>query len=372
MKQYNFNSNAKFEVIFQCPYLDENQDEEYQVNCILVSGNQFQEIQENWHLESPIPYSSSGILENSCGILKNQNGQHSAIFSQLRLTRGKQTKFALDEKFALFFYATIRIDNQPIRIWKISNPIVVIFHANQECLAQSTIWWDTEFPDTPREFFSVKDVVKCDAVAEKLANYADEYTRNFLDNNNIDFIREKLKITAGGDYISFKKFSRELLPGCVFTFWEWFYNILKLLEPPHKNHDEIYYITLDDSVPGLWERGLITGFVSKENSQKMLQEQPIGTLLIRFSESQKGSLHFVYKNTYNSIQMFAPWDQWHLKRMNMAATLGQLEKAQYLYSPHMGLQKLHHVLYSFRDISKMKTKICNTSFGTWRTLFFLV
>jgi len=44
----------------------------------------------------------------------------------------------------------------------------------------------------------------------------------------------------------------------------------------------------------LWLKGLIFGFISKEEAEEILQKQPQGTFLLRFSERSAGQFAVAY------------------------------------------------------------------------------
>jgi len=68
---------------------------------------------------------------------------------------------------------------------------------------------------------------------------------------------------------------QEPLHGRNFTFWEWFYSILKLTK---------------DWLQGQWKDRLIHGFVSKAQAQEWLMKSCNGTFLLRFSDSELGGI----------------------------------------------------------------------------------
>lgn len=75
------------------------------------------------------------------------------------------------------------------------------------------------------------------------------------------------------DYISWAQFCKEPLPDRSFTFWDWFFAIMKLTK---------------DHLLSLWKAGLIVGFINKRKAEEMLRMLPLGTFLLRFSDSELG------------------------------------------------------------------------------------
>lgn len=108
--------------------------------------------------------------------------------------------------------------------------------------------------------------------------------------------RSPLTFNAEDRPITWSQFCKEPLPERTFTFWDWFYAVMKLTR---------------DQLRGPWTEGLIIGFISKrEAEEKLLKCQP-GTFLLRFSDSELGkSMLFVCGQAYNrfvdfSLQGFA-------------------------------------------------------------------
>lgn len=73
--------------------------------------------------------------------------------------------------------------------------------------------------------------------------------------------------------ISWSQFCKETLPDRTFTFWDWFYAVMKLTR---------------DQLRGPWTEGLIIGFINKRQAEEMLLKRPAGTFLLRFSDSELG------------------------------------------------------------------------------------
>lgn len=76
--------------------------------------------------------------------------------------------------------------------------------------------------------------------------------------------------------MNWSQFCKETLPDRTFTFWDWFYAIMKLTR---------------DQLRGPWTEGLIIGFISKRQAEEILLKCPPGTFLLRFSDSELGKYH---------------------------------------------------------------------------------
>lgn len=76
------------------------------------------------------------------------------------------------------------------------------------------------------------------------------------------------------DYISWAQFCKEPLPDRSFTFWDWFFAIMKLTK---------------DHLLSIWKAGLIVGFINKTKAIETLKQLQVpGTFLLRFSDSELG------------------------------------------------------------------------------------
>lgn len=73
--------------------------------------------------------------------------------------------------------------------------------------------------------------------------------------------------------ITWSQFCKEALPDRTFTFWDWFYAVMKLTR---------------DQLRGPWTEGLIIGFINKRQAEEMLLKCAPGTFLLRFSDSELG------------------------------------------------------------------------------------
>lgn len=80
--------------------------------------------------------------------------------------------------------------------------------------------------------------------------------------------------------ITWSQFCKEALPDRTFTFWDWFYAVMKLTR---------------DQLRGPWTEGLIIGFINKRQAEEMLLKCPPGTFLLRFSDSELGK-HLAFIN----------------------------------------------------------------------------
>lgn len=73
--------------------------------------------------------------------------------------------------------------------------------------------------------------------------------------------------------ISWRQFGNEPLPQLKFTFFEWFYAIMRLIR---------------DHLTKPWIENVIIGFITKTNAEKLLLSSKPDTFLLRFSDSILG------------------------------------------------------------------------------------
>ena len=88
------------------------------------------------------------------------------------------------------------------------------------------------------------------------------------------------------DMLTWSQFCKEPLPDKNFTFWEWFYAIMKLTR---------------EHLRGPWVDGSILGFVGRNQAEDMLSQCLSGTFLLRFSDSEMGGVTIAWVHTGQSI-----------------------------------------------------------------------
>ncbi|XP_054092045.1 signal transducer and transcription activator isoform X2 [Zeugodacus cucurbitae] len=246
------------------------------------------------------PESSGTMTNNECEMIYDSNTRKfSATFSNLMISEAKRferrgSENVTDKKHTLLFYTTAECKGHAINCWAISAPLIVIVHDNQGSNAWATILWDNAFSAIEREPFKVPERVHYIQISEALDMYFGLYTNRHLTPDNLNTIANKLRLNETGqlnDYISFSQFCKDKMPNCVFSFWEWFYDIKKLTTTYLKE---------------AWAKGHIVGFISKREASEILSRQAHGTFLLRFSDSTKGGVSIAYRD-YSEIIMLEPW-----------------------------------------------------------------
>lgn len=86
---------------------------------------------------------------------------------------------------------------------------------------------------------------------------------------------EKIQEIEGADRdsVTWNQFCTTYFPERNFTFWEWFYHVIKLV------------VFLDK----IWTKNLVVGFINRETASQTLLHCGEGTFLLRFSDSVLGN-----------------------------------------------------------------------------------
>ncbi|KAJ8931548.1 hypothetical protein NQ314_015519, partial [Rhamnusium bicolor] len=224
----------------------------------------------------------SGEILNNTGTMEYQQAtrQLSVSFRNMQLKKIKRaekkgTESVMDEKFSLLFQSQFSVGGGELmfQVWTLSLPVVVIVHGNQEPHAWATVTWDNAFSEPGRVPFAVPDKVAWGKVAEALSLKFRSATGRPLTDENLRFLAEK---GFRGNYnessnsvLSWAQFCKEPLSERNFTFWEWFYAIMKLTR---------------EHLRGPWVDGAIMGFVRKKQAEELLASCTCGTFLLRFSD----------------------------------------------------------------------------------------
>jgi len=244
--------------------------------------------------------SSGDIVNNKQTMEYHQaTGQLSVSFRNMSLKKIKRaekkgTESVMDEKFALLFWSEFSIGNgefhhqcenqqTTLQVCAPSLPVVVIVHGNQEPHAWATILWDNAFAEWGRQPFLVPEKVPWLQVANTLNMKFKASCGRQLTEENLKFLAGKAFSFRNMGYnadcsnlmITWSQFCKEPLPDRSFTFWEWFYAVMKLTK---------------EDLRGMWIDGALLGFVSRQQAEEYLQASEVGTFLIRFSDSELGGV----------------------------------------------------------------------------------
>uniref|UniRef100_A0A8C9P4T0 Signal transducer and activator of transcription n=1 Tax=Spermophilus dauricus TaxID=99837 RepID=A0A8C9P4T0_SPEDA len=236
---------------------------------------------------------STGEIINNTVPLENSIPGNccSALFKNLLLKKIKRcerkgTESVTEEKCAVLFSTSFVLgpNKLPIQLQVLSLPLVVIVHGNQDNNAKATILWDNAFSEMDRVPFVVAERVPWEKMCEtlNLKFMAEVGTNRGLLPEHFLFLAQKifndnsLSMEAFQHRsVSWSQFNKEILLGRGFTFWQWFDGVLDLTKRCLRSY---------------WSDRLIIGFISKQYVTSLLLNEPDGTFLLRFSDSEIGGI----------------------------------------------------------------------------------
>lgn len=281
---------------------------------------------------------SSGDILNNQGAMEYHAAtrQVSCSFRNLQLKKIKRTEkkgqeSVMDEKFSVLFWTEFQVSELKFQLWTFSLPVVVIVHGNQEPQALSTVVWDNGFAEWGRKAFVVTDKVEWGQMGTVLNMKWQAACGRGLTEENLYYLackalRNNALPRAPDEYnkmtLTWSLFCKELLPDRTFTFWEWFYRALLLTS----NH-----------MHSLWKEGHVMGFVMKQAAEQMLMQKPVGTFLLRFSDSELGGVSISVKQQGQggfqdaSISSLYPFSTRDLSQRSMADTVFDIKFLIYVY-----------------------------------------
>uniref|UniRef100_A0A8C3NP08 Signal transducer and activator of transcription n=1 Tax=Cyanoderma ruficeps TaxID=181631 RepID=A0A8C3NP08_9PASS len=160
-------------------------------------------------------------------------------------------------------------------------PFVIISNNNQLSSAWASILWFNMLSSDPKaqQFFSSPPAAPWPRLAEVLNWQFQSVAERGLSQENLLMLARKLlgSKPSSDSTVTWPKFSKDGAAG--FSFWAWLDGILALLQEHLKQ---------------LWKDGLILGFVSRKQEEKLLKSRRTGTFLLRFSESVLGGVTFTW------------------------------------------------------------------------------
>ncbi|CAB3370080.1 Hypothetical predicted protein [Cloeon dipterum] len=303
-----------------------------QVKVSIISESQANSLLKN---DKNVKGDSSGEILNNTGSMEYHQAtrQLSVSFRNMQLKKIKRaekkgTESVMDEKFALLFQSQFNVGGGELvfQVWTLSLPVVVIVHGNQEPHAWATVTWDNAFAEAGRPPFTVPEKVPWHAVAEALNMKFKSSTGRALTEDNLRFLGEKA-FRAGNsniqDYssmlLTWAQFCKEPLQERNFTFWEWFYSVMKVTR---------------EHLRGPWTDGSILGFVRKKQAEEMISSCPLGTFLLRFSDSELGGVVIAwYGNQGNgpAVSMLHPFTSKDFSIRSLGDRLSDLQYLTTLY-----------------------------------------
>ncbi|XP_055323870.1 signal transducer and activator of transcription 5B-like isoform X1 [Sitodiplosis mosellana] len=299
------------------------------VTVSILSEAQAQAQQQNH--SSPLAEASGEILNNTGNLELQQATRHLTCnlrnmqLKKIKRAEKKGTESVMDEKFALLFQSKFQTGDMQLNVWVMSLPVVVIVHGNQEPQSWATITWDNAFSEVSRIPFTVVDRVPWSRMASALNMKFYSQTGRSLTNENLYYLCEKayratINFNPEERPITWSQFCKEALPDRTFTFWDWFYAVMKLTR---------------DQLRGPWTEGLIIGFINKRQAEEMLLKCPPGTFLLRFSDSELGGITIAWvEHTVDQlpqIVMLQPFCHKDFAIRSLGDRIKDLNQCVYLY-----------------------------------------
>ncbi|XP_071530717.1 signal transducer and activator of transcription 5B isoform X2 [Panulirus ornatus] len=279
----------------------------------------------------------SGEILNNTGTMEYHQAtrQLSVNFRNMQLRKIKRaekkgTESVMDEKFSLLFQSQFSVGGGELvfQVWTLSLPVVVIVHGNQEPHAWATVSWDNAFAEQGRIPFTVPEKVPWPQIADMLDAKFKSATGRGLTEENVKFLACKaFRLDRSPQvqdftnmYLSWSQFCKEPLQERSFTFWEWFFAVMKVTRE-HLRHP--------------WNDGSIMGFVGRRQAEEMLKNSKSGTFLLRFSDSELGGVTIAWMYEDNGkagdVFMLQPFTSKAFSIRPLADVIADLKYLLYLY-----------------------------------------
>ncbi|KAM5287820.1 signal transducer and activator of transcription 6 [Ctenodactylus gundi] len=260
----------------------------------------------------------------------------SALFKNLLLKKIKRcerkgTESVTEEKCAVLFSTSFVLgpNKLPVQLQALSLPLVVIVHGNQDNNAKATILWDNAFSEMDRVPFVVAERVPWEKMCEtlNLKFMAEVGTNQGLLPEHFLFLAQKifndnsLSVEAFQHRsVSWSQFNKEILLGRGFTFWQWFDGVLDLTKRCLRSY---------------WSDRLIIGFISKQFVTSLLLNEPDGTFLLRFSDSEIGGITIAHvirgQDGSSQIENIQPFSAKDLSIRSLGDRIRDLTQLKNLY-----------------------------------------
>eukprot|EP00043_Microstomoeca_roanoka_P014003 m.137851 g.137851 ORF g.137851 m.137851 type:complete len:879 (+) comp15904_c0_seq1:136-2772(+) len=277
----------------------------------------------------PAALSSGDILNNKKGLIfQAGNNVLVAPFKTLSLRRIKRgdrsdqmDHTVTEEKFALCFRFSLTLPGGDVTfiVQELSLPLVVVVHGNQVPSAEATVLWDNAFAIPGRTGFEVEQSVSWRRLDPHLRRFWASSDLQPLQDSHMTMLANLLGLSNLDEEVSWSRFSKDFLPGCMFTFWEWFHGCCE---------------TTRKHLRPLWNEGLIHGFIDKDNTYHALAGCPPRTFLVRFSTSLVGAVSVSWVDfTGDEMQVYhlQPWLNKDIQIRSLADRVSDLDQLQILH-----------------------------------------
>ncbi|PIK40217.1 putative signal transducer and activator of transcription 5B isoform X3 [Apostichopus japonicus] len=318
-----------------------------QVKATIISESQAKALLKN---ESANMNETSGDILNNCGVMEyhKDTGVLNVTFRNMSLKRIRRadrrgSEFVTEEKFTVLFQSQFKVSSGELvfHVRTLSLPVVVIVHGNQESNAMATVLWDNAFAEQGRIPFVVPDKVLWPAMAKALNSKFMAANGRSLSNDNLQYLAAKAFSSQSintDDFtslqITWSNFNRDPMPNRTFTFWRWFHGVMELTRKHFR---------------GPWNDGSIMGFVSRHQAQELLMTKPVGTFLLRFSDSEIGGITIAWVGENDRgervVLNLQPYTGDDFNIRSLADRIKDLGQLVYLY-PDIPKHVAFHTYYS--------------------------
>ncbi|CAE1290852.1 STAT5B [Acanthosepion pharaonis] len=256
-----------------------------------------------------------GILQNNTSTMKISQKQNTAEFTKMKVndvtrSKNKSGESVTDEKFELRFFMQIEIEGIKLNLQVCSFPVVVIQNGNQECKAMATILWDNFFDENTVPWPKFADMLKYrfkETIGVSLTPQDFKYFASKIFDKTVNDLSTMS--------ITWTQFCKVNMNDKKFSFWDWFYAIERLIQ---------------NCFLDMYKDKLVIGFVSKKQTEDMLNPTHPGTFLLRFSNNCLGGISIAVKGS-KSIKHLSPFKIEELKNHSLVKLIQKQKKFLYLY-----------------------------------------
>lgn len=248
------------------------------------------------------------------------------------------------KKEVFLLEASIQTKIGDCHLSKMSFPVAIKTHANQNHDVWAAVIWDNAYCTQPYQLRPVEG--NWILLRDAMDRYFMQEIGRHLSEINLKYLFEKCCKAAYNfetmqtTIVTISKFCIEKAKNCDFTFFEFFYDAIRLIK---------------ECLLELWLNDYVIGFVSKIESETILSTFCSGTFLLRFSESETGAVTMAYK-TDRGVKHIRPKTKEDLsgKEKDVVKRILDLKELKYLY-PNIEKSKLEE-MKSEKHKTKSKSK----------------
>merc|ERR1719336_2607590 len=281
------------------------------VKVTIISEKQAAEIvnKDDWTRKEYSCAAKDGIINSEAHLTQSQDySVVSCHFKNLQLKDFKReprdSRSIHEQKFAILFSTEVKVGNDTWTLRTMSLPVIINVHGTQELQSRATILWDNGLSLSGRKPFQVDEEVSWQRLGEVLSRYWKAECGGELTEENLHFLACKAlrndnlsKHNFNEEIISWRLFAKDLLEGEQFTFWEWFFNCVKLTASKSEAEQRMQREQkqkVGSQLCQMWADGHVKGFIKEKDAESLLMQKEVGSFLLRYSDTELGkiSIHF--------------------------------------------------------------------------------